>query len=76
MDSRRVVLPSGVMMASTAKKMKIMHILMLKLARWFAGGDGFCSECTRCSLRVYYTERALPFFLEGVSGYAMFPVPS
>jgi hypothetical protein len=55
MDLRRTVVPSGVMVASTTRKMKIMHILILKMAWWFDGDDGFCSECTRCSLRVYYT---------------------
>jgi hypothetical protein len=50
--------------------------LILKMAGCYNGGDGFCSECKRWSLRVYYTGWALPFCLEGVSGYAIFPVSS
>jgi hypothetical protein len=39
MDLRRAVVPSGVMVASTTGKMKIMHILILKMAWWFDGDD-------------------------------------
>jgi hypothetical protein len=45
-------------------------------AQWFDGGDGFCSVCMRCSLRVCKTKCALLFHLEGVTGYMMFPLSS
>lgn len=73
MDSRRAGALSGVVVVSTSGKMKIMHIFILKIVRRFDGGDGFCSGCMRCSLRVYQTRRELPFCLESVSGYVMFP---
>jgi hypothetical protein len=43
------------MVESTARKMKIMQILILKMARCF------CSKCPRCSLRVYYTDECSRF---------------
>jgi hypothetical protein len=55
---------------------EFMRILTLKIAQRFDGGDGFGSVCMRHSLSVYYTGWALPFHLVGVSGYAMFSVPS
>jgi hypothetical protein len=32
---------------------KIMLIFILRIARWFDGGDGFCSVCMRYLLRTY-----------------------
>jgi hypothetical protein len=48
-DLRRARVLSGVMVAGM---MRIMRICVLNIARWFNGGDGFCIECTRRSLRV------------------------
>jgi hypothetical protein len=53
MDTRRAVEPSGAVAASTAGAAKFIQILTLKIARQFAGGDGFFSEYARCSLRVW-----------------------
>jgi hypothetical protein len=38
--------------ASSAGSMKFMHILILKMAWWFDGGDDYCSVYIRCSLSV------------------------
>jgi hypothetical protein len=54
MDARRVVALSGVVV-STAGTAKIMRIFILKIVRWFVGGDDFCSLCMRCSLRAHKT---------------------
>lgn len=51
-DTRKEVAPSGVIAALTAGTMKIVRIFILKIAQRFDGGDGFCSVCMRCSLRV------------------------
>jgi hypothetical protein len=48
-DSRRAEALSGVMVTSTAGKTKIILIYILRIARWFEGGDGFCSMRMRCS---------------------------
>jgi hypothetical protein len=53
MDSRRVEALSGVMVTSTASKTKIMLFFILRIARRFEGGDGFCSMRMKCSLRTY-----------------------
>jgi hypothetical protein len=53
MDSRRAEALSGVMVTLTAGKTKIILIFILKIARRFEGGDGFCSVRMRCSLRTY-----------------------
>jgi hypothetical protein len=53
MDSRRVAALSGIIVTSTAGTTKIMLIFILRIARRFDGGDGFCSVCMRCSLRTY-----------------------
>jgi hypothetical protein len=55
MDVCRVVALSGAMATSMAGIATIIRIFILKIARWFIGGDGFCSICTRCSLRVCLT---------------------
>jgi hypothetical protein len=49
MDSRRAEALSDVMITSTARKTLIIMIFILRIARWFEGGDGFCSVCMRCS---------------------------
>jgi hypothetical protein len=55
MDACMVVALSGVVVVSTAGTGKIMRIFILKIARWFVGGDDFCSLCMRCSLRAHKT---------------------
>jgi hypothetical protein len=50
---RRVEALSGVMVTLMAGTTKIMLILILRIARQFDGGDGFCSVCMSCSLRTY-----------------------
>jgi hypothetical protein len=55
MDWHSVVALFGAMVAPMAGMTRFMQILTLKIARRFDGGDGFCSVCTRNSLRVYYT---------------------
>jgi hypothetical protein len=53
MDLRRAVALSGAMVALMAGMTEFMRIFTMKIARWFDGGDGFCSVCMRHSLRVY-----------------------
>jgi hypothetical protein len=45
----------GAMVAPMAGMTEFMRIFTLNIARWFDGGDVFCSVCMRYSLRVYYT---------------------
>ena len=52
MNSRRVEVLSGVVVASSAGLVKTIWILTMKIARRFDGGDNFYSVYTRCSLRV------------------------
>jgi hypothetical protein len=53
MVSRKVEAQSDIVATPTAGKTKIILIFILRIARWFEGGDGFCSVCMRCSLRTY-----------------------
>jgi hypothetical protein len=43
---------SGSMVVSLAGLKKFMHILTVKMGRWFDGSDDFYSVYMRCSLRV------------------------
>jgi hypothetical protein len=51
-DARRVVALFSVMATSTAGMARTMWISSLKMDLAVDGGDGFCSVCMRCSLRV------------------------
>jgi hypothetical protein len=53
MDARRMDALSGVVVASLVGMTKIMRRFILKVDRWFNGGDDLYSMCTRCSLRFY-----------------------
>jgi hypothetical protein len=53
MALRRAVALFGAMTTSMAGTTEFMRIFILKIARRFIGGDGFCSVCMRHSLRVY-----------------------
>jgi hypothetical protein len=49
MVSCRVEAQSDIVVTPTAGNTKIILIFIPRIARWFKGGDGFCSERMRCS---------------------------
>jgi hypothetical protein len=76
-DTCREEAPSGAMVASSARSAEFMWILTIKIARWFAGDDDFCSVLHEVLAKSLLSQMSTLISPRGRLGvYDIFLVPS